>query len=596
MKTMIIEIVKNISNTEYIILIIILIYIFFTGRNKFSHFYKLSTGVYNTLENPKDANAWCDRGKAQYFLKLYNRAIYSLNNAIELNNNNFFAWCYKGRALYKLKKYNESIQAFDKAIEIKPEDYSLWNFKGEALYNLEKFDEAICAYEKAIEINPESSHAWYNKGKVLYELEKFEDAIIAYNKTFEIDPDYSSVWYENKIGANILNLLPFKCCRKKYNNIWQKLLKEKMEYFGGLNSISAEEKDRIRPIVLMAACNISGYEITNKLLISKKIETVIIWTSMLVLMISIIFSWFFLFQSNRSVSEYIIGALFSFFIFLFLVEITFSILDMSYSLLIIFLVSISYIFIIQEFEGIPHIVHDAIGAGIVGLISFVIWMLLFVYVLVLVTKLINRSMNRHYPEAVVLNSICNVLYNVETESDKWNNVKFKRKLLIEIESVAKRFENELSNRISCFDSATNIWLKDSGRKIGTGIRELKKYILLPNDKTREQLITILSTNLVNAADGNWDLFKKIDPPAILSWRLRSFQLLRRLMAIILPMIIVFIILISPIKLSDTIMGYILAGSIGWVAIIILAWLDPDYQEKIGNFTEKADIIPHKRKK
>ena len=404
---MIIEIVKNLSNVEYIILIIILIYIVFKNRNNFSHIHNYWTTSYNVIKNRKDASAWCERGKAQYYLELYRSAIISLNSAIEFNNNNFFAWFYKGKVLYKLKKYKESIQAFDKAIEIKPEDDSLWNCKGKALYNLEKFEDAIYAYNKAIEINPESSQAWYNKGKVLYELEKFEDAIIAYNKTFEIDPDYSSVWYENKIGANILNLLPFKCCRKKYNNLWQKLVKEKMEYFGGLNSISTEEKDRIRPIVLMAACNISGYEITNKFLINKKIDTVIIRMSVLVLLISTTLSWFFLFQSNRSVSEYIIGGLFSLIIFLFLVKIATSILDVSYSLFIIFLVSISYIFIIQEFEWIPHIVHDAIGAGIVGLISFFIWIFLVIFALDLLTKLINRSMYRHYPEAVVLNSICN---------------------------------------------------------------------------------------------------------------------------------------------------------------------------------------------
>ena len=123
-----------------------------------------------------------------------------------------------------------------------------------------------------------------------------------------------------------------------------------------------------------------------------------------------------------------------------------------------------------------------------------------------------------------------------------------------------------------------------------------QHVLLPDDKSQEQLIALLSNRFVNAADENWDLFEQIDTQSVPNWRLRSFYLLRRLVAIIFPLIIVFIVAIAPITLNDSIMGYIIAGSIGWVAINILAWLDPDYQNKMETFKDKADILPKRKNK
>ena len=579
---------------ELLFYIIIIIYILYNLYNDFPYIIKYTIAISNLIKNPKDATAWCEKGKAQYYLKRFKSSITSLNNSLELNDKNFVTLYYKGKTLFRLKKFEESIQAFDKGIDIDPDNSNIWHCKGKALYNLKKYEDAIFAYDKAIEINPENISAWYDKGKVLHDLKKFEEAILVYNKIFEINPENSHVWYELEIGSNLLDSHWFKLGRKKYINELQGLLKEKIKRFEHLKSISSEEKDRIRHNIYAVIGIIVAYEawatLIKKFMILIKSKYIYFFLIFLIISLAV---WF---QADRSLSEWIF-VIFVIYITLLIVNqiiILISLFNNIFSF--VFLILTSWIFITMELEWIPQVIHDGVGTTIVGISAFLIWIILYNSVLALAIWVIDRRKNKKYPEAVVMDSLCKTLDLIETESDKWLDVEFKNKVLKELENTAKRLENELPRKISSYDAATDIWLKNCTRKIAMGIRKLKQHVLLPNDKSQEKLIALLSKGFVNAADENWNLFEKIDTPSVPNWRLRSLYILRRLVAIIFPLIIVFIVAIAPITPNDSIMGYIIAGSIGWVAINILAWLDPDYQNKIETFKDKADILPKRKNK
>ena len=577
---------------ELLLYAIIIFYILYKWYNNFPYIKKYMVAVFNIYNNPKDAAAWFEKGKAQYYLKLKGSTIYSLNISLELNDKNFFAWYYKGKTLFRLKKFEDSIQAFDKCLDIDPENSNIWHCKGKALNNLKKYKDAIYAYDKAIEINPENISAWYDKGKVLYNLKKFDEVILVFNKIDEINPENPPVWYELETGSKILDSHWFKWGRKKYINEFERLFKEKIERFEHLKSVSTEEKDRIRLKIFFAIGKIAAYEAWVAFV--KRITILIKPTGFLFFLIFQIILLVVWFQAERSVFEWVLVILIIYMTLLIVEKI---ILLFRNIFIFVFLIMISWIFITMKFEWMPQVIHDGVGTAIVGFSALLIWVLLFYSVLALGIWLINRRKNKKYPEAVVMDSLCTTLDLIETESDKWPDIELKNKLLIELENIAKRLENELPKKISSYDAVTDIWLKDCTRKIGMGIRKLKQHVLFQNDKSQEQLIIALSNRFVNAADENWDLFEQIDTPSVPNWRLRSFYILRRLAAIIIiPLIIVFFVTIAPITLNDSIMGSIIAGYISWVAFNILAWLYPDYQNKIETFKEKADILHNRKNK
>jgi len=87
--------------------------------------------------------------------------------------------------------------------------------------------------------------------------------------------------------------------------------------------------------------------------------------------------------------------------------------------------------------------------------------------------------------------------------------------------------------------------------------------------------------LINAADGNWDLFERIETPMPPSLTSRVIQRLIMFIIISIPIIIIVIIKVSPITLSDTLMGYIISASIIWVALNIMAWTNPEHYKKLS---------------
>ena len=116
--------------------------------------------------------------------------------------------------------------------------------------------------------------------------------------------------------------------------------------------------------------------------------------------------------------------------------------------------------------------------------------------------------------------------------------------------------------------------------MATGIRQLKQLVLLPKEESQKLLTEVLAMRLLNASDGNWNLFEKKKPYNTLSRFMQVFNMLRTIIGMGFPLFIVGIIIISPIEISDTVMGYMAAVSIIWVGFNILVLFDPQYQEKM----------------
>jgi tetratricopeptide (TPR) repeat protein len=137
-------------------------------------------------------------------LKRYKDSIEHLEKAIELDPKNDDAWYNKGITFDNLKRYEGALEAFDKAIDLDPQNASAWYIKALALDNLGKAEVSIQAYERAYELGLKSAtlfialaHLYRKLGR---EAESAEACKTARN-LIESENEYTRACFEAVCGS-----------------------------------------------------------------------------------------------------------------------------------------------------------------------------------------------------------------------------------------------------------------------------------------------------------------------------------------------------------------------------------------------------------
>ena len=152
------------------------------------------------LNDPKQdvAYKWYDRGRGQFNMRNYKRAIEYYTTAIERNAEYAGAYFERGNSYQSLLEYSQSIDDYNKAIEINKN----WEVTGSlnlAYFNRalsyfsispqsnENMTQAVKDWTKSIELNPNDPNAYYNRGLANQVLRNFDKAIADIKKSLEID-------------------------------------------------------------------------------------------------------------------------------------------------------------------------------------------------------------------------------------------------------------------------------------------------------------------------------------------------------------------------------------------------------------------------
>jgi len=197
--------------------------------------------------NPKDAEAYFERGRLSFLLGKFKEVLRDLKKALKFNYNKpqiylllaktYFAINQEGKAIDLLKKYsafvednpeayilmaeiyknrqalNLALASVDKALNISKNNYKAYKLKGIIFKRLRNFEKAIENYNQAINLNPLDSETYYYKAFVLKLTNKFKDAALNCIKALALKPDY-------KEPANTLkNLFTYFIKKKDSNNI-----------------------------------------------------------------------------------------------------------------------------------------------------------------------------------------------------------------------------------------------------------------------------------------------------------------------------------------------------------------------------------------
>ena len=137
-----------------------------------------------TLE-PKNSDAWFNRGNTYLYMNELNKAITDLDRAVELDPSNIKVYLTKAVLYSKQGKHKKGIEVLSDCIKInsKGDPYLLslcYSSRGLRYAVTGRFKEAFGDYEKSMEIYPDNPLAYFNAAKLYQKTGKNRKALELY--------------------------------------------------------------------------------------------------------------------------------------------------------------------------------------------------------------------------------------------------------------------------------------------------------------------------------------------------------------------------------------------------------------------------------
>lgn len=143
-----------------------------------------------TIElDPKSADAYNNRGFVNEEIGYKLKAIADYDMAIKLNPKLVNAYINRGFLYLKDTSYTKAINNLSKAIKLNPKSDEAYFHRGCAYYKLKDYLKSIPDFEKAEQNGMKNSKLYYNWGNSYYKLEKYEKASEIYTKGLERNPE-----------------------------------------------------------------------------------------------------------------------------------------------------------------------------------------------------------------------------------------------------------------------------------------------------------------------------------------------------------------------------------------------------------------------
>jgi serine/threonine protein kinase len=148
------------------------------------------TGERIAPHQTEELEAWELYNKAFSLASLghLDEAIAYYDKVLGLEPKNTNAWNNRGACLRKQGKMREALQSYDRAIEADRHNASAWNNKGSLLMAVGKVTEAIVQFNKAIEIDGTNELAWLSRAMAEDRLGLGREAVQSFQRFLDLKP------------------------------------------------------------------------------------------------------------------------------------------------------------------------------------------------------------------------------------------------------------------------------------------------------------------------------------------------------------------------------------------------------------------------
>ncbi|WP_374866511.1 tetratricopeptide repeat protein [Pelatocladus sp. BLCC-F211] len=163
--------------------------------------------TYNRVisKNPRDINAYINRGIAYYRQDQYDQAITNYTQALSINQN-IHAYINRGIAYHRQGKYELAIADYNKALSIKSNSVDGYINRGITYRRQEKYKLAMADFNKAISIDSNNGDAYYALGLTYTQLGNQQAAIASYRLAAHLYQQKRKTSYQNNALTRIKGL------------------------------------------------------------------------------------------------------------------------------------------------------------------------------------------------------------------------------------------------------------------------------------------------------------------------------------------------------------------------------------------------------
>jgi len=119
---------------------------------------------------------------------MLDKAIAEFSKAIKINPRDANAYYNRGITYYYKGQYDQAISDFNKALEINPKDAELYYNRGIANDLKGDYDQAISDFTQALELNPNYAKAYFNKALSCEKTGRIRESVEAYKAFIKYAP------------------------------------------------------------------------------------------------------------------------------------------------------------------------------------------------------------------------------------------------------------------------------------------------------------------------------------------------------------------------------------------------------------------------
>ncbi len=133
--------------------------------------------------------------------KTLKESIKYFTQVIQMKPNEANAYYQRGLANYKLDNKQAALEDFTQAIKIKPENSDAYYQRGLVHYSLDDYSTAVNDYTQAIKLNPSFAEAYLERGRAIdgKYYTKDERAIADYTRAIELNPKLAEAYYRRSL-------------------------------------------------------------------------------------------------------------------------------------------------------------------------------------------------------------------------------------------------------------------------------------------------------------------------------------------------------------------------------------------------------------
>ncbi|MFO1093433.1 MAG: tetratricopeptide repeat protein [Planctomycetaceae bacterium] len=147
--------------------------------------------LYDSSEEPQDAEGYCTRGYALTEKGNFDRAISDFDEAIRLDAKCSDAYCGRAKIAFDRKQYDKAIADADEAIRLDPHCAIVYCIRGASRGGMGELDQALSDLDEAIRLDPEDAQAYYHRAYARMSKREFEKALSDCSEAIRLDSQSS---------------------------------------------------------------------------------------------------------------------------------------------------------------------------------------------------------------------------------------------------------------------------------------------------------------------------------------------------------------------------------------------------------------------